>query len=62
MPYHKIPKTTVHEDLTSIEHEGEIVVSVTADGTFFHVFTTFQGVQIETRDAVYNNAFGGGVG
>ena len=58
VPYHKIPKTNIHEDLIALEREGESVVSVTADGTFFHVFTAFSAT-IETRDAVYNNVAGG---
>ena len=61
VPYHKIPKTHIHEDLIAIEREGETVVSVTADGTWFHVFTSYPVVPVvETRDPLYSNAFGGG--
>ena len=58
MPYHKIPKASIAEDLRAIEREGEHVVSVTADGTFFHVFTVYP--EMTTRVAEYNNVFGGG--
>ena len=58
MPYHKIPKANIAEDLRAIEREGEHVVSVTADGTWFHVFTVYP--EMTTRVAEYNNVFGGG--
>jgi len=59
LPYHKIPKTSIAEDLLAIEREGEIVQSVTADGSFFHVFTIFP--EMTTRTPQYGNMFGGGV-
>ena len=59
MPYHKIPKASIAEDLRAIEREGEHVVSVTADGTFFHVFTVYP--DMTTRTPEYGNMFGGGV-
>ena len=52
MPYHRIPRAHIHEDLHAIEHDGEQVVSVEADDEFFHVFTTSIGArlgQIEHR-------------
>ena len=48
MPYHRIPKAHIHEDVRAIEHDGETVVSVTADAEAFHVFTV-KGARIETR-------------
>ena len=48
MPYHRIPKAHIHEDLRQIEHDGETVVSVTTDAEAFHVFTV-KGERIETR-------------
>lgn len=32
MPIHRIPRVTMHEDLRSVEREGEQVVSVAPDG------------------------------
>lgn len=32
MPIHRIPRATMHEDLHSVEREGEQVVSVAPDG------------------------------
>ena len=48
MPYHRIPKAHIHEDLREIEHDGETVVTVTVDNEAFHVFTV-KGSRIETR-------------
>ena len=48
MPYHRIPKAHIHEDLREIEHDGETVVTVTVDNEAFHVFTV-KGPRIETR-------------
>ena len=41
MPVHKIPRATLHEDLTSLEREGESVVSITPVGRHFVVVTRF---------------------
>jgi hypothetical protein len=48
VPYHRIPKAHIHEDLREIEHDGETVVTVTVDNEAFHVFTV-KGSRIETR-------------
>ncbi len=48
MPYHRIPKAHIHEDLREIEHDGETVVTVTVDNEAFHVFTV-KGSRLETR-------------
>lgn len=32
MPIHRIPRATMHEDLHTVEREGEQVVSVAPDG------------------------------
>lgn len=58
MNCHKVPKANIHEDLKSIEREGEHVHHITMDAQFFYVFTDNAG--ITTRDAVYNNVAGGG--
>lgn len=50
LPIHRIPRATMHEDLHSIEREGEQVVSVAADGPD-HVLvgTVTQGQRLEER-------------
>ena len=48
MPYHRIPRATIHDDLRAIEREGERVVSATVDAEVFHVFTEYVRV-VETR-------------
>lgn len=52
MPIHKIPRARLHEDITSIEREGERVVQVMLDPddpTRWLVFTQWLGADIETR-------------
>ena len=53
MPQHRVPKGHLHEDLRSIEHDGEIVVSITPDPDDvdrFVVLTRYRGdTDIETR-------------
>lgn len=41
MPYHKIPRARLHEDITAIEREHEVVVQVVPniDDAFYDVFT-----------------------
>jgi hypothetical protein len=50
MPIHRIPRATMHEDLHSVEREGERVVSVAPDGPD-HVLvgTVMHGWQLEQR-------------
>ena len=46
MPFHKIPRGHLHEDIKAIEHDGEVVVAVTYpadDPGFAHVFTRWLG-------------------
>ena len=45
MPYHKIPRGRLHEDISSIEREQEIVVTVqvNVDPGFYDVFTRYVG-------------------
>lgn len=50
MPYHRVPRVSVHEDITAIEREGERIVSVSQDVDYFHVFTDYVGRPYETRD------------
>ena len=50
MPIHRIPRATMHEDLHSVERDGEQVVSVAADGPeFVLVGTITVGHAIEYR-------------
>lgn len=56
MPYHRIPKSQIHEDITAIEREGEHVISVTADAEHFHVFTVYQGIETRALNAVTHAA------
>ena len=50
MPIHRIPRATMHEDLRSIEREGEQVVSVAGDGPeFVLVGTVTFGQRLEYR-------------
>lgn len=54
MPTHKIPRATLHEDLTSLEREHESVVSIvpdTTDGDFYTVVTRYC-CELETRGGV----------
>lgn len=44
MPYHKIPRATLHEDIRILEREHEVVVSVVnnpEDYRFVDVFTRY---------------------
>jgi len=45
MPYHKIPRARLHEDIHSIEQEHEVVVTVTPsqDPLYLDVFTRYCG-------------------
>jgi hypothetical protein len=50
LPYHRIPRARLHEDITAIEREGERVTSCTLDGGDAHVFTCYIGERpYETR-------------
>jgi hypothetical protein len=49
LPYHRIPRARLHEDIVSVEREGERVTACTLDGDDAHVFTCYLGEQIETR-------------
>ncbi len=48
VPYHRIPRANIHEDLLAIEREGERVVSAHPDTEVFHVFTEYVRA-VETR-------------
>jgi hypothetical protein len=50
LPYHRIPRARLHEDITAIEREGERVTACTLEGDHAHVFTCYVGEQIETRE------------
>jgi hypothetical protein len=50
LPYHKIPRARLHEDIVTIEREGERVTSCSLDGDFAHVFTCYLGERLETRE------------
>ena len=53
MPIHRIPRATMHEDLHSIEREGEQVTCVTGDGPdFVLIGTVTVGQRLETRTHV----------
>lgn len=56
MPYHRVPRWNVHEDVLAIQREGERIVSVVDDIDCFHVFTEYvtperrpHGEAVETR-------------
>ena len=49
MPIHRIPRATMHEDVAAIEHDGERITSVTADGEFVIVATVYAGDPIMQR-------------
>jgi hypothetical protein len=51
LPYHRIPRARLHEDITTIEREGERIVAVELDGDDAHVFTGWIGDRLETRPA-----------
>jgi hypothetical protein len=55
MPYHRVPKGRLHEDITSIEREGEQIVAVKfdPDEPVVHVFTAWLGARpvLEVRSA-----------
>lgn len=48
---HRVPKFTIHEDIQSLNREGERVVSVVSDGDYFVVITEPIGwpPPVETR-------------
>lgn len=55
MPFHRIPRARLHEDITSIEREHEVVVSAHIDpddSSFVLVFTRWcsDRAPFETRD------------
>jgi len=49
VPYHHVPKHTIHEDLRAIQREGERIIAVTVDADAFHVFTEYTDAP-ETRE------------
>lgn len=56
MPFHRIPRGRLHEDVTAIEREHEVIVSTNVDPSdpnFVLVFTRWCGQepQYETRRA-----------
>lgn len=53
MPYHRVPATTVHEDIIAIEREGERIVCVHKDDGVFHIFTNYLGQPVERRTFVF---------
>lgn len=55
MPVHRIPRATMHEDVRSIEREGEQIVSVAADGPDHVLVATiwFGTAALETRTHQY---------
>jgi hypothetical protein len=53
LPYHRIPRARLHEDITAIEREGERIVAVELDGDDAHVFTGWLGQRLETRPRHY---------
>lgn len=56
MPYHKVPRATLHEDIRAIERDHEVIVSVVAnheDCRFLDVFTRYCGQEpTHTRGGV----------
>jgi len=64
MPVHYIPRGHVHEDLRSLDHDGELVDSMVPDperpDTHFLVTTRFKGAdEYETRTTDTASRFGG---
>lgn len=54
MPYHKVPRATLHEDIRAIEREHEVIVSVVNrpdDHEFVDVFTRYCGAELHVRGA-----------
>jgi hypothetical protein len=49
LPYHRIPRARLHEDITAIEREGERVTACTLEGDDALVFTCWLGERLETR-------------
>lgn len=49
MPLHKIPRVTEHEDLISIQREGERITAIAIDGEYLLVVTDYIGRPYETR-------------
>lgn len=49
MPIHRLPRATMHEDVAAIEHDGERIASVTADGEFVIVATVYAGDTVTQR-------------
>jgi hypothetical protein len=50
MPFHRIPRARLHEDITAIEREGEIIVTVLPhadDPDHVDVYTRWRG-DVET--------------
>lgn len=57
MPVHRVPKGSVHEDVTKIERESERIVSVSVDGDYFVIFTEFRHPPIERRVVEHGGGF-----
>lgn len=53
MPIHRVPRSTVDQDLRDIRHDCEHVVSIQpdADPAFLLIYTEFDTTEIETRPA-----------
>lgn len=58
MPVHKIPASSLHEDLQALEREGESVVTTTSVGEFVIVTTKFHGNNIELRGLTHAERVG----
>jgi len=56
MPVHYVHKAHVHEDVTDIERQGEVIVCVKDAGDSWAIFTTFERPGIETRLAGVTHA------
>ena len=51
MPIHRIRRSTMHEDVHELEHDGKRIVSVApdTDPAYVLVGTCYQGQELETR-------------
>lgn len=56
MPVHRVPKGTVHEDVTRIEREGERLVAAIPEGEHYVIFTEFLRPHFESRSPIPRHA------
>ena len=44
MPFHRVPRATAHEDIATIQREGEIITFLVVDGDHYAIVTEYPRV------------------